>query len=199
MTISAVLFDIGGVLIELNGLPSLAKLLDSRESHDEIYKNWMASPAVIAHETGKLSSDAFAIQVVKDLNIDLSPDAFMDNFARWIVGAFPSTFELLEAIPSTLPIAALSNTSAAHWKHVEATGLTDKLDHLFLSHEIGHLKPDHQAFQAAVDGLNLPANEIIFFDDNADNVNAANAFGLIAHQALNPEHARKVLEQYRLI
>jgi hypothetical protein len=37
MTISAVVFDIGGVLIELNGLPSLAKLLDSQQSHNEIY------------------------------------------------------------------------------------------------------------------------------------------------------------------
>ena len=199
MTISAVLFDIGGVLIELDGLPSLAKLLDSQQSHDEIYKNWMASPSVIGHETGKLSTDEFAVQVVKDLNIDLSPDAFMENFSTWIVGTFPNTFDLLDAIPSTLTVAALSNTSAAHWVHVEATGLTNKLDHLFLSHEIGHLKPDHQSFQAAVDGLQLPAEEIIFFDDNMQNVHAANAFGLKAHQALNPEHARQVLNQYGLL
>lgn len=199
MTISAILFDIGGVLIELDGLPSLAKLLDSQQSHDEIYKNWMASPSVIGHETGKLSTDEFAVQVVKDLNIDLSPDAFMENFSTWIVGIFPNTFDLLDAIPSTLTVAALSNTSAAHWVHVEATGLTNKLDHLFLSHEIGHLKPDHQSFQAAVDGLQLPAEEIIFFDDNMQNVHAANAFGLKAHQVLNPEHARQVLNQYGLL
>jgi glucose-1-phosphatase len=199
MTISAVLFDIGGVLIELDGLPSLAKLLGSEKSHDEIYQKWMSSPSVIAHETGKLSSDAFAAQVVKDLQISLSPDAFMQNFATWIVGTFPSTFELLESIPSHISIAALSNTSAAHWVHVEATGLTDKLDHLFLSHEIGHLKPNHQAFQAAVDGLQIPANEIIFFDDNIDNVNAAQAFGLKAHQAFNPDQAKQVLNQYGLI
>jgi glucose-1-phosphatase len=199
MPVSAILFDIGGVLIELNGLPSLAKLLDSQQSHDEIYKKWMASPTVIAHETGKLSSDAFAATIVKELAIDLSPDAFMTNFATWIVGTFPNTFELLEAIPATIPVAALSNTSAAHWVHVEATGLTDQLDHLFLSHEIGHLKPDHQAFQAAVDGLKLPAEEIIFFDDNIDNVIAANAFGLQAHQAFNPEQAKQILKQYGLL
>ena len=199
MTISAVLFDIGGVLIELDGLPSLAKLLDSQQPHDEIYKNWMSSPAVIAHETGRLSSDEFAVQVVKDLQINLSPDAFMQNFATWIVGTFPTTFDLLNAIPSTLPTAALSNTSAAHWLHVEKTGLTDKLDHLFLSYEIGHLKPDHQAFQAAVDGLKLPAEQIIFFDDNIDNVRAASEFGLIAHQAFNPEHAKKILNHYGVL
>lgn len=199
MTISAVLFDIGGVLIELDGLSSLKKLLGSQQSHDEIYKNWMASPAVIRHETGQISSDEFAQQIVQDLKLDLAPDTFMENFATWIVGVFPNTFDLLDAIPAKLSVAALSNTSAVHWQHVEATGLTDKLDHLFLSHEIGYLKPDHQAFQVVVEGLKLPAQEIIFFDDNVDNVLAANAFGLKAHQALNPEQAKQVLRQYGLI
>lgn len=199
MKISAILFDIGGVLVELDGLPSLAKLLDSQQTHDEIYKNWMASPSVIGHETGQLSTNEFAIEVVKDLKLDLSPEDFMANFVTWIVGTFPSTFELLDAIPSSLTIAALSNTSDAHWKVVEATGLTEKIDHLFLSHEIGHLKPAPQSFQAAVDGLGFPAEEIIFFDDNIDNVNAANAFGLKGHQALNPEQAKQVLNQYGLI
>ena len=187
------------VLIELDGLPSLARLLNSQQSHDEIYKKWMASPVVIAHETGKLSGDAFAEQIVKALNIDLSPEAFMANFNTWIVGTFPETFDLLDAIPSTLPVAALSNTSAAHWVHVESTGLTDKLDHLFLSHEIGCLKPDHQAFQAAVDGLQLPAEQIVFFDDNLENVKAANAFGLKAHQVFGPAQAKQVLHQYGLL
>ncbi|HSR01741.1 MAG TPA: hypothetical protein VLM20_03030, partial [Methylophilaceae bacterium] len=64
MKISAVLFDVGGVLIELDGLPSLAKLLNREQSYDEIYKNWMSSPSVIAHETGKLSADEFATRIV---------------------------------------------------------------------------------------------------------------------------------------
>lgn len=199
MKISAILFDIGGVLIELDGLPSLARLLDNGQSHDEIYAHWMGSPSVIGHETGKLSTEAFAEEVIKDLKLNLSPEAFMADFATWVVGTFPNTFELLDAIPSTLTVAALSNTSAAHWKQVEATGLTDKLDHLFLSYEIGHLKPDRQAFQATVDGLRLPAEEIIFFDDNLANVIAANAFGLKAHQVLNPTQAKLVLNQYGLV
>jgi len=140
MKISAVLFDVGGVLIELNGLSSIAKLLDSDQSLDDVYKYWMAAPSVIGHETGKLSTEEFANEVVKDLNLTISPEAFMENFSTWIVGTFPDTFELLSSIPNKLKIAVLSNTSGAHWKEVEATGLTNKIEHLFLSHEIGHLK-----------------------------------------------------------
>jgi len=199
MNISAVLFDVGGVLIELNGLPSIAKLLDSDQSLDDIYQYWMAAPSVIGHETGKLTTDEFAQAVVKDLKLSITPDAFMENFATWIVGTFPDTFDLLEAIPNHLKVAALSNTSDAHWKEVEATGLTDKIEHLFLSHEIGHLKPSPPAFQAAVDGLGVPAQEIIFFDDVLENVHAANDFGLQAHQVLNPTEAKTILTAHNII
>ncbi len=199
MNISAVLFDIGGVLIELNGLPSIAKLLDSDQSLDDIYQYWMAAPSVIGHETGKLSTDEFAQAVVQDLKLSITPDAFMANFATWIVGTFPDTFDLLEAIPSDIKVAALSNTSGAHWKEVEATGLADKIEHLFLSHEIGHLKPSAPAFQAAVDGLGIPAGEIVFFDDVLENVHAAKDFGLQAHQALNPTQAKQILIDHGLI
>jgi len=199
MNISAILFDVGGVLIELNGLPSIAKLLDSDQSLEDIYKYWMAAPSVIGHETGKLSTDEFAQAVVQDLRLSISPDAFMANFSSWIVGTFPDTFDLLDAIPNDIKVAALSNTSGAHWKEVEATGLTDKIEHLFLSHEIGHLKPTAPAFQAAVDGLGIPAEEIIFFDDVLENVHAANDFGLKAHQALNPTQAKQILVEHGLV
>ncbi len=199
MQISAILFDIGGVLIELDGLPSLAKLLDSQQTYDEIYQQWMASPSVIAHETGKIDAAEFAVGAINDLNLSLSPEAFLANFSTWIVGTFPNTFNLLDRIPASITVAALSNTSAPHWRRVEKTGLANKFDALFLSHEIGHLKLDIQAFQVVLDELNLPAEEIIFFDDNIDNVNAAAAIGFKAHQATNPEEARQILDQYNLI
>jgi len=49
-----------------------------------------------------------------------------------------------------------------------------------------------------VDTLQLPANEIIFFDDNIDNVNAAINMGFLGHQVLNPVEAKRVLEEYKI-
>lgn len=148
---------------------------------------------------GKLTTEQFANEVAKDLKLSITPDAFMENFVTWIVGTFPDTFDLLDAIPNTLKVAALSNISHAHWQEVEATGLTDKIKYLFLSHQIGHLKPSPASFQHAVDGLGFPAEEIIFFDDTIENVHAANAFGLKAHQVLNPTQEKAILNQYKLL
>jgi methionine salvage enolase-phosphatase E1 len=43
------------------------------------------------------------------------------------------------------------------------------------------------------------AEEIIFFDDVIENINAANSFGLKAHQVLNPSQAKAILNQYKLL
>lgn len=199
MKISAILFDIGGVLIELNGLPSIAKLLNSNQSYDTIYKKWMASPSVIAHETGKMQADEFAIGAVNDLDLTITPQAFIENFSTWIVGTFPDSIELLQAIPSHITLAALSNTSPTHWARVESTGLHQNFQHLFLSHEIGHLKPAAPSFQIVLDQLALPAEEIIFFDDNIDNVQASINMGFKGHQAFNPADIKATLKTYDLL
>lgn len=198
MKISAVVFDIGGVLIELDGLPSIARLLNSDLDHDILYKKWMAAPSVIAHETGKMTPQDFSHAVIKEMDFPLSANAFMDNFVSWIIGAFPEAIDLVQSLSQQCTVAALSNTSPPHWDRVIETGLADQFDHLFLSHEIGHLKPHAAAFEVVLTQLKLPASEVIFFDDNQDNVNAAAELGFHAHQAFNPQDARHVLSQYAL-
>ncbi len=196
--ISAVVFDIGGVLIELDGLPSIARLLDSDLSHDVLYKRWMAAPSVIAHETGKLSPEAFSQAVVQEMDFPLSAEAFMENFVSWIVDVFPNAIQLVKDLSERCTVAALSNTSAPHWERVANTGLAQHFDHLFLSHEIGHLKPHPASFQTVLDQLSCPASEVVFFDDNLDNVNAAIEFGFYAHQVVNPDQAKSLLNRYAL-
>jgi len=121
--ISAVVFDIGGVLIELDGLPSIAKLLDSDLSHDVLYKRWMAAPSVIAHETGKMTPELFSHAVVQEMDFPLSPAAFMENFVSWIVDVFPNAIQLVKDLSAHCTVAALSNTSPPHWERVAETGL----------------------------------------------------------------------------
>lgn len=198
MRISAVVFDIGGVLIELNGLPSIARLLDSQQPHDEIYKQWMGAPSVIAHETGKISPAVFSEQVVQELPFKVSAQDFMADFITWIVGVFPDAIPLLKTLSSQCTVAALSNTSPPHWEQVIQTGLAEHFDHVFLSHEIGHLKPQPAAFKSVLQTLNCPAEEILFFDDNLENVEAATAMGFQSHQVFNPTEAKLVLTEYAL-
>jgi putative hydrolase of the HAD superfamily len=54
------------------------------------------------------------------------------------------------------------------------------LDDYYLSHEMGMLKPDHEAFEYVISELGTPAERIVFFDDQEVNVAAAKQVGLDA-------------------
>jgi putative hydrolase of the HAD superfamily len=197
--VSGIVFDVGGVLVGLHGVPSLAKLLQIDPLHDEIHRRWMACPSVVRHETGQIAADQFAIEVVRDLGLSLSPEAFLAEFASWLTAPLPGAFELVDRIPGVYQVAALSNSCAFQWTRIQAMGLPARFDALFLSHEIGWLKPAPEAFQAALAGMALSPGDVLFLDDGAANVEGARALGIEAHLVRGPAEAESILHAYGVL
>lgn len=197
--IAGILFDIGGVLVALDGVPSMAKLLGVEPEHEALHAMWVASPSVVAHETGRMEAAAFAVALVAELGLPVTADRFLQDFCSWPTGLLPGAVQLLDEIPDTYHVAALSNTSAVHWEKIRAMGLVDQFDQTYLSHRIGYLKPDTGAFLAALDGMGLSPSEVVFLDDGLRNVDAAATLGMQAHLARGPEEARRVLAHYGVV
>lgn len=198
-TIAAVLFDVGGVLVELDGAPSLIRWLGPTASREALHRRWLESPAVIAHETGRIDLEEFAARAVVELGLPVSAAEFRADFLSWPRGMQPGALALLDEVRGRCRVAALSNTCAAHWPAIAAMGLAGRFDRLFLSHEVGHLKPSDAAFLAALDGLALRPEQVLFIDDNGFNVDAAAALGLLARCACDAHEARDVLREFGLV
>lgn len=197
--IAGILFDLGGVLVALDGAPYLAKLLGVEPQHEALHKMWIASPSVVAHETGKIEAAAFAAGVVADLRLPVTADCFLEDFCNWPMGLLPGALQLLDEVPDVYHVAALSNTSAVHWEKIRAMDLVDRFDQMYLSHQIGCLKPATEAFLIALDGMGLSPSDVVFLDDGLRNIDAAAKLGMHAHLARGPEEARRVLAQYGVV
>jgi len=198
-SVSGVLFDIGGVLIALDGVPSLSQLLGISESRDDVHRRWLACRSVILHETGKLTIQEFARDFVADLELAISPEAFLVAFDSWFTGVHPGAFELVNEIPERYRVAALSNMSATHWQRIKALGWPDRFEAAYVSCETGHLKPSREAFEVALRGMALPPAQVLFLDDNPTNVSAAEELGLRARVVANPVEARRALTEYGVL
>lgn len=194
--IKAVLLDVGGVLVDLDGMPSLASLLNSSESGEALHQRWMASKAVIAHETGQISANEFAERLTEELALPIRPADFLEAFVTWPRGLRPGALGVLDSIPRAYLVAALSNTSAAHWKRIAALGVTTRFQRTYLSFETGHLKPAQEAFRVALADMGAQPSEILFFDDAEANVQVARGLGVRAHLVEGPHDLERTLREY---
>ena len=62
-----------------------------------------------------------------------------------------------------------------------------EFSHHTFSHRLGIAKPDAAIYRHAVEGLGVPAEEILFVDDREENIVAARAAGMVAVQYLGHE------------
>ena len=200
--IEIVLFDVGGVLVEVAGIEKLREWTGPNRSDEEIWTMWLHSPAARDFESGRIDADRFAHQLTDELDLPIHPQAMLDDLPTWIAGVLPGAREMLDDVIPGIRRGALSNSNPVHWPRIineDELGLGAYFDTQFVSHLTGHLKPDADAFAYAIGELGCRPDAIVFVDDNQANVDAAVRAGIRAHLTRGPQEARHVLEQYGLI
>jgi glucose-1-phosphatase len=175
------LFDVLGVLAEDSETVTEAVLQAINMTNDELWGFWVQSSAVREFDSGRISGQVFAERLMSEMDHPATPEVFLGLFGKWIAGLYEGTEELLGRIPSTYKKACLSNTNEILWPPVrDEYGLGGLLDAYYLSHEMGMLKPDQEAFEYVVNDLGTAPERIVFFDDLELNVAAAKEAGLQA-------------------
>lgn len=180
----ALLFDLGGVLIKLVGVPRMMELTGRRYSVSELWEKWITSPVIRQFESGKLTVDEFGERVVKEFGMDILPSRFLEEFIMWPVGKYPGVNELLTSIKPYVAIASLSNTNELHWNRMVAEmDFIHLFDYNFPSHQTAHLKPDLETYLYTAEELGIGPGDALFFDDNRINIEGARAAGMDAIEA----------------
>jgi putative hydrolase of the HAD superfamily len=197
--IKAILFDLGGVLVRLRAEEHARTLFGPHTSLPEFWRTWLYSPAVRAHETGKIDATTFASQVVAEMKLPVTADDFLAGFATWINGTFDETHVLMQACHARYTTALLTNVSAFHWPIVESLNILPYAHHVHASFQVGLIKPDHDYFEVALTRVGVRADEAIFFDDSHINIAAARAVGIEAHEVKGASAVLQVLRERALL
>ncbi len=185
-----ILFDLGGVLIELTGVPVMLNWMNNVMAAEQLWEKWLSSPSVRKFETGRCSSDQFANSIVKEFKLPVTPKQFIQAFTYWPKRLYPGAIELLERLGRSYKLATLSNTNELHWNRFGAEfKLTDYIKDHFLSFQLGLIKPDIDIFNYVIKSLtsptdrgSYPAERILFFDDNQLNIDSARKAGMTAYR-----------------
>jgi FMN phosphatase YigB (HAD superfamily) len=193
------LFDLGGVLIELTGVAQMREWAQIA-SDEELWRRWLASPSVRQFETGLATREEFAAALCAEFALPIGGDDFLAAFALWPSRAFSGAHDLLAALAARHRLAVLSNNNAVHWERISRDmGLGEYFSATFLSHEIGLIKPDRAAFEHVVAALGCAPERILFLDDNLINVEQAREVGMIAHHVAGVEETTALLRALALL
>lgn len=190
------LFDLGGVLIHYDPIGPLTRLVPGAQTRDAVTRRWAGCEALRRLETGRCAPAEFAAAVVGEFRLNVTPEEFLENFALWDRGPMTGAVELLRALRGGYRLACLSNNNAVHWSRLCRVFRMDReFDATFLSHEIGVMKPDCRAYEHVLAAENVAASDVVFIDDNAENVAAARDLGIHAFRCVGIEAVRRCLEE----
>jgi len=194
------LFDVGGVLVQLSGVKTMLEWMGETATSEEMWRMWLHSTPVREFERGRMGAAEFAAAITAEFRLPVQPQEFLDSFTGWVTGLYPGTLEMLAQIPSSYHRAVLSNSNVLHWTRViDDLRLGAAFEHHFVSHLTGRIKPDADAFQGVVESLGCRPEDVLFLDDNILNVEAAKRFGMQAIRVQGIRETRAALIERGII
>ncbi len=91
-----ILFDLGGVLLRLNDpIETFGLQIDQ----NEFKERWLRSPSVRTFESGGMSTEEFARNIVAEAELPYDWQEFLRRFDAWPDRLFDETIDVLNAIP----------------------------------------------------------------------------------------------------
>jgi 2-haloacid dehalogenase len=200
MSISTVVFDLGGVLIDWDPRYLFRRLLPEDEVEaflDEIgFAAWNH-----AQDAGRSWGDAVAAHAELHPQRRELIEAYPKRFVETLGGPITATVAILEELHAAgVRLLALSNWSAETFQVARREyAFLDLFDGIVISGQEQVTKPDPRIFAILLERHQLDAADTVFIDDSPANIAAAGAAGLGTIRYESPGRLRDQLVQIGLL
>ncbi len=199
--LSAVVFDLGGVLIDWDPRYLYRTLFDGDEDAMERFLGEVTTPEWNAQQdAGRSWRDAVELLVGqhpehRDLIV-----AYDQRWADMLGGPIDGTVAILADLHRAgVRLAAVSNWSAEKFPIArERYPFLGWFETIIVSGEVGIAKPDPRIFRHLLERTGLVAHSTVYVDDVAANVAVAAELGMIALRFVDPATLRDDLRRLGL-
>ncbi|MEE4312138.1 MAG: HAD family phosphatase [candidate division KSB1 bacterium] len=198
--IQTVIFDLGGVLVEI----------DSQKFLNNVSREFNVPQETLAHSAngqvhqefmkGNLTGEQFHSIICQKYNHTVGIDKFINIWNTILIRQSEAVAGIVQELQSQCALALLSNIDPWHYRYcTENYPVLDLFEDKFLSYEMHLVKPEQEIYLRVVDKLKVQAEECLFIDDLEENISAAKQAGLHAIQFRDVVQLRKDLRKSGLL
>ena len=195
--IEAVVFDIGGVLLDWNPRHLYHKLFDDEDAMDRFLEEVCTLEWHTAHDLGvPFETSAERLAAAHPEHAELIW-AWGRRSEEMISGPITGTVDILRTLRQRgVRCYALTNMEADTYPlRVARYDFLSWFDGTVVSSAEGVAKPDAEIFLRLLERFDLQPSSTLLIDDSDRNVRAAQALGMQAVHFQSPEHLRSWLER----
>jgi 2-haloacid dehalogenase len=195
VAVKAVVFDLGGVLIDWDPRYLYRKLLADEAAVEEFLASVCTPEWNAEQDRGRPFAEGVAELVERHPVHAAAIAAYHERWPEMLGGDIPGTVELLAELRAAgVPLFALTNWSAETFVFArERFEFLGWFDGVVVSGEERLVKPDPRLFRRLLDRFGLAPEATVFVDDSPANVTAARRLGMDAVRFTDPEGLRRDL------
>jgi 2-haloacid dehalogenase len=197
----AVVFDLGGVLIDWDPRYLYRKLLADEAAVEEFLATVCTPEWNAELDRGRPFAEGVAELVERHPEHAAAIAAYHERWPEMLAGDLPGSVAVLADLRAAgVPLYALTNWSAETFAITrERFEWLDWFDGLLVSGEERMTKPDPAFFQLLLDRFGLDPGATVFVDDSEANVAAARELGIDAVRFTGPDQLRRELSARRIL
>jgi 2-haloacid dehalogenase len=197
----AVVFDLGGVLIDWNPRYLYRVLFADEQAMEDFLATVCSGSWNERQDGGRTIAEAEAELLATHPQHESLIRAYYSEFDRMLAGPIDGTVAILEELHARdVPLYALTNWSRETFHHARRRfGFLERFRGIVVSGELGMMKPDARIFRHLTQTHGLDPAACLFIDDSPKNVAGARAAGLRALHFTGPDALRGELGRYGLL
>lgn len=192
---SAVIFDLGGVLIDWNPRHLYRKIFDDRAAMEEFLSTVCTPEWNSALDAGHPIADAVArLSAAHPARAPLI-EAYSERWSEMLDGPHEATVALLDELRARdVHLYALTNWSAETFPiAIQRFEFLGWFEDILVSGREGVVKPDAAIYDLAIERFEIDPHRTVFIDDVPANVAAAERASLHAHHYRDAARLRSYL------